>query len=58
MLVCKRGRRAEQARQTLQCLGFTALSVLRGGMEAWSAAGKPILKETRQQATTSGTVPR
>jgi len=47
-LVCKSGRRAEQARQNLERLGFTALTVLPGGMDAWTAAGKPVLKETRQ----------
>jgi rhodanese-related sulfurtransferase len=47
-LVCKSGRRAEQARQNLERLGFTALHVLPGGMDAWSAAGKPVVKETRQ----------
>jgi len=47
-LVCKSGRRAEQARQKLDRLGFTSLTVLPGGMDAWSAAGKPVVKETRQ----------
>ena len=48
ILVCKSGRRAQQARQNLERLGFTALTVLPGGMDAWSAAGKPLLKQTRQ----------
>lgn len=41
-LVCKSGRRAEQARQQLDALGFTALTVLNGGIDAWRDAGKPL----------------
>lgn len=43
MLVCRSGRRAEQARQTLAAKGFSALSVLEGGMDAWAKAGKPLI---------------
>ena len=48
LLVCKSGRRAEQGRQILAGLGFTMLTVLPGGMDAWSAAGKPVIKVARQ----------
>ena len=48
LLVCKSGRRAEQARQTLAGLGFSTVSVLPGGMDAWTAAGKPVVKEARR----------
>lgn len=48
LLVCKSGRRAEQARRTLADLGFTALNVLPGGMDAWTAAGKHVVREARQ----------
>ncbi|HZQ42375.1 MAG TPA: rhodanese-like domain-containing protein [Acidobacteriaceae bacterium] len=48
LLVCKSGRRAEQARQKLIQRGFTDAIVLPGGMDAWSAAGKPVVKESRQ----------
>ncbi len=41
-LICKSGRRAEQARQQLAHLNFTALTVLEGGIDAWRAAGKPL----------------
>ena len=41
-LVCRSGRRAEQARQQLDALGFTALDVLPGGVEAWAASGKSL----------------
>ena len=42
-LICRSGRRAEQARQTLAGEGFQSLSVLEGGVEAWTKAGKPLL---------------
>jgi rhodanese-related sulfurtransferase len=42
MLVCRSGRRAEQARQMLHHRGFQSLSVLEGGIEAWQAAEKPL----------------
>lgn len=48
LLVCKSGRRAEQARQHLDSLGFTALNVLPGGMDAWDTAGNPVVQATRQ----------
>ena len=41
-LVCGSGRRAEQARQTLAGKGFQSLSVLEGGVGAWSRDGKPL----------------
>lgn len=43
MLVCRSGRRAEQARQTLAGKGFIDLTVLEGGVEVWRKAGKPLL---------------
>lgn len=42
MLVCRSGRRSEQAREILARQGFQSLSVLEGGIEAWRAAGKPV----------------
>ena len=41
-LVCKCGRRAEQPRQQLAAKGFTALSVLEGGIDGWKAAGRTL----------------
>lgn len=43
LLVCKSGRRAEQARQQLAAKGFTALSVLEGGIDAWRTSGRPLV---------------
>ncbi len=41
-LVCRTGRRAEDARQTLDSKGFTSLEVLDGGVQAWANSGKPL----------------
>ena len=41
-LVCRSGRRAEEARQTLAGKGFTSLRVLDGGVQAWTSSGKPL----------------
>lgn len=41
-LVCRSGRRAEEARQALAAKGFTSLDVLKGGVEAWTSEGKPL----------------
>ncbi len=41
-LICRSGRRAEQARKTLAAKGFQSLHVLEGGVEAWANAGKPL----------------
>jgi rhodanese-related sulfurtransferase len=47
-LVCKSGRRATQAQAILTALGFTALTVLPGGIDAWRAAGQPTLSLSRR----------
>ncbi len=41
-LVCKTDRRSATAAQALGAAGFSHVSVLRGGMERWNAAGFPI----------------
>jgi rhodanese-related sulfurtransferase len=41
-LVCRSGRRAEAARQTLAGKGFTSLNVLDGGVQTWTNSGKPL----------------
>lgn len=62
-LVCKSGRRSEQARQQLAALGFSSLTVLEGGIDAWRAAGKPLIlverrpwSMERQVRTTAGSL--
>ena len=42
VLVCRSGRRAEEAQERLAACGFTAASVMDGGIEAWVAAGQPV----------------
>lgn len=46
-LVCKSGMRATTARSQLLRLGFTDVRVLRGGIDAWRGAGKPLVVESR-----------
>jgi rhodanese-related sulfurtransferase len=41
-LVCRSGKRAEQARQTLANKGFTSLKVLEGGVQGWTNVGKAV----------------
>ena len=41
-LVCRSGRRAEDARQILAGKGFTSLTVLDGGVQAWTNSGKQL----------------
>jgi rhodanese-related sulfurtransferase len=40
--VCRTGLRSIQARYILQDAGFSQVTSLRGGMEAWLAAGFPV----------------
>jgi rhodanese-related sulfurtransferase len=48
VLVCRSGRRAVDAQQRLQALGFTSLSVLDGGVERWREAGNPLTAVERR----------
>lgn len=41
-LICRSGRRAEDARRTLAGKGFTCLQVLDGGVQAWTNSGNPL----------------
>lgn len=41
-LICKSGMRAGIARDELKRRGFTDLTVLNGGVDAWRSAGKPL----------------
>lgn len=47
-LVCKTGKRARQAEQLLRQQGFTSVTVLDGGVDAWTAAGKPVTTLARR----------
>jgi rhodanese-related sulfurtransferase len=44
VLVCRSGKRAEQAYQNLQAAGCENLSVLDGGVIAWEGAGLPVVR--------------
>lgn len=44
LLICQRGSRAQQAGKLLKAQGFTALHVLKGGVQAWLDAKMPTGK--------------
>lgn len=44
VLVCQSGRRAEQAAEKLAAAGCTDLCVMKGGLQAWEAAGLPVVR--------------
>jgi rhodanese-related sulfurtransferase len=44
VLVCRSGKRSEQAFQKLQAAGCENLSILDGGVMAWEGAGLPVVK--------------
>lgn len=44
LIVCQRGSRANQAAKLLKAQNFTALNVLKGGMQAWLEANMPTGK--------------
>lgn len=44
VLVCRSGKRAEQARQKLAAAGCENLAVLEGGVTAWEQAGLPVTR--------------
>ncbi|MDR2164597.1 MAG: rhodanese-like domain-containing protein [Zoogloeaceae bacterium] len=47
LLVCASGVRAGQACVFLQKLGFSNLSKLDGGLDAWQRAGLPVKRESK-----------
>jgi rhodanese-related sulfurtransferase len=42
VIVCRSGKRAEQARQKLSAAGCENVKVLEGGVDAWVGAGHPV----------------
>jgi rhodanese-related sulfurtransferase len=48
LLVCRSGKRAAQAAQKLEQLGFQNLAILEGGMEAWQQARLPVAVASRK----------
>lgn len=43
-LLCRSGGRACQAAERLEKMGFTDLRVIEGGLSAFEAAGKPVIR--------------
>lgn len=44
VLICRSGKRAEQALQKLRAAGCEGLDILEGGVSAWDAAGLPVIR--------------
>jgi rhodanese-related sulfurtransferase len=42
VMICKSGRRATSAAEKLEAMGFSNVSVLDGGVEAWREQGLPL----------------
>jgi rhodanese-related sulfurtransferase len=42
VIICRSGKRAEQAHKTLVAAGCEGVSVLDGGVTAWESAGLPV----------------
>lgn len=44
ILVCAQGYSSSLAADSLRSLGFTAVGDIAGGMEAWLAEGRPVMR--------------
>jgi len=44
LLVCKSGKRSQQAFEQLSKLGYSHMSILQGGIEEWDKAGLPLIR--------------
>jgi rhodanese-related sulfurtransferase len=42
LIVCKSGKRSQQALQQLTAVGFTQVNTLAGGIDQWIGEGKPL----------------
>jgi rhodanese-related sulfurtransferase len=45
LLVCQTGQRSTKAEATLKEAGYAEVYVLDGGLDAWSKAGMPVVKQ-------------
>ena len=52
-IVCRSGRRAEQARRQLTARGFQDVVVLDGGVEKWRSQGKSLISAPAAQSALS-----
>jgi rhodanese-related sulfurtransferase len=48
VLICRSGRRAEQAYEKLRAAGCGNLAILEGGVTDWESAGLPLERGTRR----------
>jgi rhodanese-related sulfurtransferase len=48
VMICKSGRRARRAAEDLEAMGFSNVSVLDGGVDAWREQGRPLQTATRR----------
>ena len=49
VIICRSGKRAEQAFQKLQAAGCENLSILDGGVTGWESAGLPLERSERKR---------
>lgn len=49
VLVCRSGRRAEQAMAKLRAAGLENLVILEGGVTGWESAGLPLTRSTSKR---------
>lgn len=47
IIYCRSGRRSLYAADTLEKLGFTNVTNMKGGILAWHSAGKPIVRQAQ-----------
>jgi len=50
VLVCQSGQRARKADGALRGVGMANLMILDGGVDAWAAAGQPIIRGARRMS--------
>jgi rhodanese-related sulfurtransferase len=48
VLICQSGQRAQKADAALRAAGMPSLHVLDGGVNAWTAAGQPVVRGTQR----------
>jgi rhodanese-related sulfurtransferase len=48
VLICQSGQRARKAEEALRAAGMPNLHVLEGGVNGWTAAGKPVVRGAKR----------
>jgi rhodanese-related sulfurtransferase len=49
VLICRSGKRAQQAFEKLRAAGFDNLVILEGGVSEWQSAGLPLERSSRKR---------